>query len=92
MQYIVFLIGIVILFVLFLTSYVLKSLKESDRQALIELQERLNHEKVQAQLYKNEQKECEYRRARIDGKLLHIRLDLLRTEDDLKDVILRLLN
>lgn len=92
MQYIVFLIGILVLFVLFLTSYVLKSLKEGDRHVLTELEEQIEEEKEQAQLYKKEQQQCEHRRVRIDEKLLHIRLDLIHTEDDLKDVFIRLLN
>jgi predicted Holliday junction resolvase-like endonuclease len=92
MLYIVFLIGTVILAVLFLTSHVLKALKENDQHELIELQEQLKDEKAQALLYKREDDLVVSRREQIDKRLLHIRLDLIKTEDDLKDVIPRLLN
>jgi septal ring factor EnvC (AmiA/AmiB activator) len=92
MQYILFLIGAVILFALFVTRMLLNSLKQNDREQIAELIQEVEYEKAQTQLYDIENHQLQHQRKRIDQKLLHIRLDLLNTEDDLKDVIPRLLN
>lgn len=92
MLYIVFFAGIVAGFALFLTNMLLKAAQENDAQRLVLLEEEIEHEKEQRQFYRQEQQRFKRNREGIDQQLLHIRLDLLNTDDDLKDVIPKLLH
>lgn len=89
---IVFLPVIVIIFVIYQTKTVLDEERESDHEKIIELLEKIDHEKTiskEMELAKIWHIEKE---KKTNDKILQIRLDLLNVEGDLKEIIPQLLN
>ena len=92
MQYLVFILGVVILLVVFVTRMLLSSMKERDLEYIEEIMQEVEYEKAHSQLYDRENHLLELQKKKVEQQLLQVRLDLLNTENDLKDIIPRLIN